>query len=216
MIAYHYSRIDSWVNAGSAEPLVPRTSLDGVFFKGTGWRATFALPEPLPTAWIDNPRFPHAWEELKKHMGKMLVELALTPTDQVMVLDQGLTYEYWPEGKRLPAWSTDAWVELERNAYRNEERYWNERIPLEQYLADPSKISLPEIIILNPIPRERVRISSQQPLIEETIKTAAESGNDFWTRHLLEQLRMGIPELQRWVAPCEATLRSQRPSKEIL
>ena len=192
---------------------MPMSRLDGIFFEGTmGRKATFALPEPLPHSWTNNQDFPTAWDALKKYMGKMLMEITLDPSDSVMVLDQALTYD---DDETIPAPSDrEAWARIDKEHYEKEERYWNARVPLEQYLADPSRFSLPEIIILNPIPRERVRISSQQPLIEDVIRDATESGNKFWARRLLKELKLGIPELHPWIASCEASIRLQRSHRE--
>jgi hypothetical protein len=213
MVVYHYARIDRLSRKKPVEPLMPMSRLDGIFFEGTmGRKATFALPEPLPHSWINNQDFPTAWDALKKYMGKMLMEITLEPSDNVMVLDQALTYD---DDETIPAPSDrEAWARIEKEHYEKEERYWNSRVPFEQYLADPSRFSLPEIIILNPIPRERARISNQQPLIEEVIRGASESGNIHDARKLLGQLKLGIPELQPWIAPCEETVRQGRMLRE--
>jgi len=217
MIVYHYARIDRWTDKSPVTHLMPMSSLDGILFDGTmGRKAIFALPEPTPRSWTDNRDFSsHAWDDLKKYMGKMLVEITLDPSDNVMVLDQAHTYKLYAGGdESIPPPASEEWTRLQAEIYAREERYWNSRVPFEQYLADPSRFSLPEIIILNPIPRERARISNQQPLIEEVIRGASESGNIHDARKLLGQLKLGIPELQPWIAPCEETVRQGRMLRE--
>jgi hypothetical protein len=209
---YHYTHIEHWANNQARGCLMPTHRLgEGGGFPGIkDKKALFALLEPKPNSWLQNPDVSHAWRDLKAHVGKMLVEIKVDPSDEAAVVDQ--IHIFGLGIANLLGMIPEEW------AVEREKDYWDTRVPLSDYSQELHNFSLPEVVILNPIPMERVVISEQQPLIEGIIRDTSSGRKDYLemssAQKLLRQLRMGIPELQRWAPECETALDIQRSRRE--
>lgn len=147
----------------------------------------FALLEPEPKNWIHNRYFKESWECLISKIGEVLLELELNLSkDNAYVVDRGYGDTLWGMYSRIP------------KKYRNKTRqelenaYYGSIIPLTQYLNEEKKLnySLPEVVILENIPFDRIKVSEQQPLIEY-----------FYGRLGIRRdknLLKSIPELEEW------------------
>ena len=175
---YHYTNALAAISilkgkpaeAGSA--LSPRRNIgvNGVWEP----KAIFALTSPTPPEWVNNKTFPQAWTGLVEYFMRyalppILLEINTIPTDTIQVVDYAILH------------AIHASTPLERVPFRyrytkeDEARklYLGEAVSLQRYQDDPEMqvyFSLPEVHILNPIPYERVIVSAQQPLVEETLK----------------------------------------------
>ncbi|MBI2420487.1 MAG: hypothetical protein HYV38_00170 [Candidatus Levybacteria bacterium] len=215
MIVYHYTKLNHWegIQHGSDSSegipgIVPLRRIGRVYHPARETLATYTLPEPIARAWAENSEFPMAWTHLSTSLGKLLLEVELMPSDDVGVVDFAHIYAglIYPNSRHETVWEA-------------EEGYLNSRIALEEFLADPSQVSLPEILIFNRIPVDRIRISDSQPLIEDAID--ADRDGFFTMRdkesarlHILEYAKQ-IPELQGWVGPCQEALFGGRGKEAI-
>ena len=130
-------------------------------------KISYALLSPEPEQWTSNKEFPKAFWALMEYMGDnggkkvSLLEIDLLKTDEVYVVDAKhvvpFIFYHVEKEERL---------ELYKNRF-------NTKISLVDYLNDDNlaqKFSLPEIVIRNPIPEERIRRKWEK------------SGNTVWKR----------------------------------
>lgn len=167
--------------------------------------AIFGLLDPQPSDWIDNQDFPEAWGRLRRHLtplsldifgiqgGDLLLELSLdTDRTSVKVIDWASMERYEITRRRLEGLMTSAEAYgqiIEYNSCRlkltlsrlEAQRIRRESmIPLADYLClkpeqRSTMISLPEVVIPEPVLPAVVRVCSQQPLLLERLKSAGRS-----------------------------------------
>lgn len=200
MKVYHYARTEDWnrIKKGSYKS----DNLPGL---GANKRvgkhddeafdtcAVFALLEPLPREWVSNEHFKLTWETLKSDLyGRVLLEIEVDDTMPVFVIDRGTIEGVLYEDKTgIPG------EYLFENRKDAERAYIGNKVPLQEYVKNPEKykFSLPEVIITAHVPFENIRISEQQPLLEEYLHHYKKSPI------LLEEIHNNIryiPELKAW------------------
>lgn len=172
---YHYARMIDWqfVEDGTShadwKPGLMASRIGQSYEEAFNTMAVFALLEPLPQEWIFNKDFKNLWENFRCHTGELLLEIEIYPeVDKIFVADRGHMQGYFNyERDGIPKrYSYNTLQEAER-------AYMKSKIPLAQYLlkAKRLKYSLPEVIILKElVPLERIKISKQQPRLEERLK----------------------------------------------
>ncbi|MDD5731881.1 MAG: hypothetical protein PHU42_03255 [Patescibacteria group bacterium] len=198
MKVFHYTSLDNWRNIkrGSYKS-DDKPGLGAIHNMGRGYdeawetKAVFALLEPLPDNWIDNEQFKLTWNYLNSSLGRLLLEIDINPKeDKAFVVDRGHLEGFLYENKEdIPE------QYLHHSREEAERAYVESKIPIEEYLkkAEVFKYSLPEVVILDNVPLEKIKISEQQPLLEEELK----SRRGEYLRELLRDME-NIPELSRW------------------
>ncbi len=200
---YHYTNfgkiggiLGKWKD-GSKSGLEPRERIGNRLYPPT--LAIFALLEPTPSDWIENPHFPLTWKALKHNLGvlgysKLLLEIDINPKgDQVYVADrahiEGALYE---DKTGIPK------KYLHESVKAGEETFMTSMVRLEEYLEHQSELaySLPEVLILQHLPLERIRVSTKQPLIEEDLERLTSHEREY----LINLITMGYAqkELAEW------------------
>jgi hypothetical protein len=152
-------------------------------------KATFGLLEPIPKDWTDNKTFPATWEILREGMGYVLLELEIDPEkDPVYIADRAHKEGYFRRTEqKIPD-------EFRHKRRREAERaYMESKIPLKDYMERGLKYSLPEVVIETDLPPERIKISTEQPLVEETLEEFPRLGKI----ELLRDIQL-VPELKDW------------------
>jgi hypothetical protein len=188
MKIYHYTSLLNigailGKNPGGTVGLTPRRTVGIHFSPRDNPRAIFGLLEPMPESWINNPDFPDTWEILKQNLqaqgeGGLLIEINVDPEkDQVFVGERGHLEGFLHKDKQgVP-------VELLRqNQAAAEEAFLGTKLPLAEYLVREQSgkgFSLPEVLIFNAIPPERITVSSQQPLLEESLARRRGEGREY-------------------------------------
>lgn len=199
MKVFHYSHLKNWhgIQTGSWKSLnepglgaSSRMGHEDMEAWNTG--AVFALLEPLPDNWVKNKHFEGIWDYFRHDMGPLLLEIDVDPEkDKVFVVDRGHVEGalYEEDKKGIPE------KYLHRSTIDGERAYMESKIPLREYLEKATELlySMPEVIITEHVPLEKIRISEQQPLIEDELRR--ESGE---FRQMLIRDIQRIPELSRW------------------
>lgn len=170
---------------------------------GEAWDTTavFALLEPKPECWTSNPYFKNIWNYLRKNIGKLLLEIDIDSVkdSNVFVVDRG-----HPEGFLYGDKSGIPAKYLHKSRQDAERQYVLGKIPLHEYLEQRQELdfALPEVIITDDVPLEKISIAADQPLLEESLVIDPEN--------IFELER--IPELKTW---CER-YREQHPELDEL
>lgn len=200
MKVYHYARVDEWENiqrggswAGADEPgLIGLSRIGQVNPDAFDTTAIFCFTEPLPKEWMNNPHFQEIWAQLKKHAGKLLLEIEIDESTEAFVIDRGhmegffyVSKEGLPEKYLFPTRE-----EAERE-------YIKSKISLKEYMErkDELNFSLPEVIITKHVPLPQIKISDRQPLLEEELLFLKKDGRI--RNRLIEKIN-SIPELAEW------------------
>ena len=189
---YHYSRLEDWFgieNGSYVSRHKPglgankRVCLDYM----DGWEvgAIFALESPAPSEWMDNKDFPRVWRDLKAHVGTLLLEVDVDSNDpSVFVPDWGHQEGYaWTRTlEQNPNAIFDVQVKVpQRYTHKDnlsaERAYWDGRVQIGEYLRrkDELNFSLPEVVITQNVPLERVRVSKNQPSLLEYLRRMPKS-----------------------------------------
>ncbi len=193
MKVFHYAKLDSWngIVEGSYKS-DHRPGLGAVqnLTKNLPTRAVFGLLEPLPPEWVNNQDFQNIWRALRLKMGTMLLEIDVdSKTDPVYVIDNAHISGFLLRNEeRIPS------RYLHTTLHEAETEYVDSMLPIEEFLERKAELcySLPEVIITDNIPFEKISVSEQQPLLEDSLKTRGRLGE------LLREQVMHIPELQPW------------------
>lgn len=210
MILYHYTRPNLWkhISQGTGSEgyrgLVPRSS----YLNTVGAPlSVFALTEPTPASWRLNSDYPDAWSDLVSldiGIGQMLLEITVDSSDNISVHDYGHRLFGF-----MYACSDEARA-------KGDLEYLNTGLALPDYLQklrDGEDFSLPEVLIHNPIPLERLRVSAAQPLIDQVIDGNApfryRIGEQQEDRKVLLEEIQGVAELALWAQRCQEAM--QRP-----
>ena len=198
MKLYHYSKIESWegIKKGSWKSddipgLGASQRLCLYDQEGRDVVAVFAHLEPLPPRWTQNKNFEGIWEHFKTVIGHLLLEIEVDlEVDKIYVVDGGhIASDLVNTIEGVPK------KYLHKNRLEAEQYYMQTKISLEDYLdkKDELNYSLPEVIIANSIPFERIKVSELQPLLKEDL----ENYQGEFREELIKQIK-GIPGLANW------------------
>ncbi len=199
MKVFHYSDIEKWpkIKRGSWESdgmpgLAPVLRVGAMHHGARATGGVFAFTTPDPEEWIDNKDFSNAWKRLCDNVGVLLVEIEVDSKDPgAFVFDWGHI-----EGFLNP---TETTPEKYRHDTRLEAEtaYFETRVPLGVYLEkqDDFDFALPEVVLTEHIPLERVGISPRQPFIEEMLET---NKGRYSREEITHKLEMA-PELKKWL-----------------
>lgn len=204
MILYHYTSPALWkqISEGTSgcayKGLIPQSS---PAFHIDPQKGIFALTSPMPESWMLNKDYPDAWDDLislEMGIGRMLLEVETISSDEIKVYDYGFKLF----AQMYSTYDAKAIEEAEG-------RYLANGLPVRAYLdkvAGGEDFSLPEVVILNPIPLERLSISKTQPLLDEVIEGRVRYRNPVHQladdREILLWQIQNIPELSRWTNRC--------------
>lgn len=200
MKIYHYARIEDWEgikNGSHKSGRIPglaanrRVGRENKEAWSTG--AVFGLLDPLPKEWSENKDFHLTWDTLRHDIGgRVLLEIQVDDDSNVFVIDRALLEGYlYADKTNIPA----KYLFSDRN--EAEGAYIKSKIPLHEYLQnkDAYNYSLPEVILTENVPFEKIKISEQQPLIEHDLR---EYKNAPAIMHSLMRDINSIPELTEW------------------
>ncbi len=171
-----------------------------------------ALLEPLPRSWIDNPLFPFAWEDIKGHIGKILLEVDVAAEDEsIFVADRG-HFNLPADQEKI----SQKYLHLTRR--EADEAFYAGRVSLTKYLQEIQEnkdfFLLPEVNITQRVLRDRLSICTQQPLLMEDL-----SGKDEASRTKEVKKLISTPELCVWLEnhmPQNNSVESSTRKKETL
>lgn len=198
MKIYHYTSLSDWeeIKQGSyvsnhKPGLGANRRVGRVNNEAWNTTAVFALLEAIPKNWTHNKEFPDIWARLKRDIGKVLLEINIDEKDQsVFVIDRSELQKYLDIDN-----TNQSEEEKKMNRDTAEGKYIGSRISLFDYLKKENNHSytLPEVIITEDIPIEKVSISKEQPLLEELL---SEIKGEYRNR-IVKQIK-DIPELKDW------------------
>jgi len=164
----------------------------------------FALLDPAPKEWVQNPHFSDIWQWLTADIGDLLLEIETDPKkDNVFVVDRAHIEGFLYDDKTgIPG----KFLHISRKTA--ERALMQSKIPLSDFLAREQELqySLPEVIFTGDVPFNRLSISSRQPLIEAK---RAKYGEE-WGLEMRGQLRR-ILEAGLWSLSAEAMRGLQIP-----
>lgn len=180
MKVYHYSRLDKWedIENGSWESknkpgLATNNRMGHADNEAYNCRAVFALLDPLPSTWVYNPHFIQIWSHLKRHVGRLLLEIDIDPKkDPVFVIDRAhVEGHLYKEKEGIPE------KYLHGSLAEAEGAYMKSKIALGDYLnnTEGQAYSLPEVIITKQVPLKKIKISEEQPFIDEDLEIYTEA-----------------------------------------
>lgn len=154
--------------------------------------AIYGLFEPKPDSWVNNPYFPDTWGKLADdfrvtsytHYGTLLLELAVdSPKDRAFVAERGHLEGFLYRDKQgIPK------EFLHESPAEAESAIMQSLVPLDEYVGRQQAFSLPEVVLLNPFPAERITVSSQQPFIEEKLADKGDPERDMFLHILTHPL----------------------------
>lgn len=204
MKIYHYTHLKDWrgITKGSwksaDKPGLGASrrvgKLEEESFKTT---AVFGLLKPEPENWTANPHFKVTWDYLKIDMGKILLEIEVNPKeDPAFVIDRGHVEGFLYkdiDGIVIPK-------EYQHKTQKEAEgSYIKSKIKLDNYLKQEQSLgySLPEVILTADVSLEKIKISEQQPLLEEYLAHFKEGKRESLAWYMKEQFGE-ISELKKW------------------
>ncbi len=213
MILYHYTRPNLWkhISQGTGEQgfkgLVPKSMPTE---SGNSPYSVFTLTDPLPASWRLNKDYPDAWSDLislDSGIGQMLLEVEVAPTDRIRVYD----YAY--------ILFTNTYCAYDSKAREDGDfAYLSHGLSLDSYLErlrGGQDFSLPEVLIQNPVPLERLRVSATQPLIDQVIDGNApfryRTSEQQEDRRVLLQEIQAVSELAPWAQRCKEAMITSCP-----
>lgn len=198
MKVYHYARLGDWkeIKRGSYRSedkpgLAARHRMGQAHMPAWELGAAFALLEPTPKDWVNNPNFKQTWDYLKRDVGELLLEIEIDPNlDEAYVVDRGYVEGrlYGDEVEIPNKYKIDQKKEAEQ-------AYVESKVTMKEYLErkDELNFSLPEVVFHKVVPIEKISISHYQPVLEESLNKYTGVFRD----ELIDQIR-GIPELAEW------------------
>jgi hypothetical protein len=198
MKVYHYAKLDDWFDIKNGSytndhelGLSAKRRIGSQDLEAWKTGAVFALLEPLPDNWVKNKDFKGIWKYFLHDMGRLLLEIEVDPEkDEVFVVDRGhVEGALYKDKKNIPE------QYLHASRQDGEHAYMESKISLQEYLKKANELnwSMPEVIFLKDVPLEKIRISEQQPLLEEELK----KGSSPWEERMIRQIE-NIPELSPW------------------
>ena len=184
MKLYHYQSLDKYDEVKhSGLKTVPI----GMRYKpATEQYGVFCLDAPEPEAWTRTAESRDLFQKLLNRTGELLLEIEVDDLDSVYVLD-------WMKVQRqaIEALLSDnpenAWLKLRS---KGEKEYLDSKLPMADFITDRSSAELPEFVIFNNVPAEKISVSSEQPAIRAKLMSVSGEERDV----ILNKLRK-IPEL---------------------
>ncbi|MBI2315353.1 hypothetical protein HYU93_04860 [Candidatus Daviesbacteria bacterium] len=161
----------------------------------------FGLLDPQPAEWVNNPEYPQVWGRLVFHLtplswdpykvqgGDFLLELSVDPQKlAAYIIDWAPMERYEITRGKLERQLVHAeaygrmveynqcWQERARLRLRAQQLRRESMMPLTSYLelrpdGRLERVSLPEVVILKPVPTVLIGICSQQPLLLRRLKS---------------------------------------------
>jgi len=218
MKVYHYSRLENWRDIaceqdGKKTGLIPGIRL-GEQYKGASERsAIFALLQPKPNGWTHCPDFPEGsspWESLMRNVGKLLLEIDVDPA-QTSVVEWGHREGYLRGAGHNPDFTVPSRF-AHQTRLEAETAYVKSIVPLQQYVNEEMQYVIPEVLIEEHVPMERVHVSADQSVLRENIQ----SWPPEWCHDKLLYLQY-VPglediraELQAAIDACTKTQKTKR------
>jgi len=180
MDIYHYSYAYRWGDIqnvldgrGAVPGLRNRRRVCKINFidEGATDGAVFGLLDSEPAEWVDNTEFPVAWKYLMHDVGRLL--LSYEPTEEIVeksfVIDWAHMERSLGGHKNDIGSSAGSEDSLREERQAAERAYWASRVPLSDYIDNPSiidKTVLPEVITMCVVPASLVRIADTQPRLQ--------------------------------------------------
>lgn len=153
-----------------------------------------ALLEPLPDSYVNNPHFLYEWIDLKKHVGKILIEVDVDEGDEsIFVADRAhiIGHSAVDQGKIPPKY-------IHQTRWEADEAFYQNRVSLREYLqeiqATKDFFLLPEVNLTTRVPKERLGIPHYQPLLQEELEGM---DNDQRSKEITQLLK--IPQMRPWI-----------------
>lgn len=200
MKIYHYSsfsKIGAILGKNRTETpgLVGKKGVDLLFPQLENPKASFGLLEPTPSNWVQNKDHPNTWNILTDQLkargdGSPLVEIDVKPEDEVYVGDRAILE------RLLETFEGDLGSLFNGELSEEVKKFKDSLVPLGEYIREDREYSLPEVLILNTIPPERIRVSDHQPLLEEELRALRGEGRDYLV-HLISH-GFAHKELMPW------------------
>lgn len=179
-------------------------------------RAVFALLEPTPNNWVENKDFPDTWNVLVHDLqlmneGAVLLEIDIDEKDQAFVGERAHLEGFLTEDKTS---ISDKFAHQDSRVAEGE--FIKSQIPLRDYVekvrAGKLQYSLPEVVIFNTVPPERISVSSQQPLLEQELRSLRDDDRENLARLITKGYAQ--KELKPWRDAYEAKNGLFEPSSE--
>ncbi len=209
MKVFHYSKVDHWrdiawtTETKTETGLRPGCRLGIEYVPAQKRSAIFALLNRRPKEWTENADFCGGpWEVLRQSIGKLLLEIEVDPS-RVSVVDWAHR-EGFLRGANAHAHFCVPKQFSHRTRMDAEKAYVESALPLEQYLRENRAYSLPEVIIEHPVPLDQLRVSEDQSLLEEHLRTMPPD----WTNGELWKMEF-IPGLESLIAKIRRGLRKK-------
>jgi hypothetical protein len=201
MKVYHYARARDWkdIKNGSyksrglpglgASHRVGKEDMDAW---NTG--AVFCFLDPVPQEWVHNEHFKLTWDAIKHDIGgRILLEINVPDEDaNVFVIDRGLAEGVlYKDVRGIPE------KYLFPTRKEAESAYLKSKIPLKEYLEKRNEFNftLPEVIITEHVPFDKIKISEQQPFIESDLEKY--KNTPVFMEDIMRDIN-SIPELAEW------------------
>ncbi|MBT4135638.1 hypothetical protein HOD75_02830 [archaeon] len=150
---YHYTNDVAYGEMKKISYLTPVSN-----YPGRKENVTFGFLEKEPNSWIQSKEFPNIWNELLEHLcynaitsgadNLIVLGFDIIQGDEAYVIDRGI-YERGTNNARNP-WDIES--------FRASRDYRISRILVDEYNGEHE---LPELVIHNCIPLERLRIESK-------------------------------------------------------
>ena len=202
MKVFHYAQPEDLLTimgkpglTGAESGLVPNRCLARFPEEAFNLRVIFAFLEPLPRSWTHNSCFPDAWEIfLRDKADRALLEIEVERKNpNIFVVDWAHRESYWQDRRRRL--DPQRFQCISETASRK--AYFESKILLDIYLKREAELSysLPEVIIAERVPPERLELSREQPLLEKIFDIHKEE-----TREELLRELSGFSLLRGWVS----------------
>jgi len=186
-VMYHFTNPEGWKGVNEGDDgftcLDPRTGkyVDGETIRGL-WPSRRLIPQGVesslvpfeatkPVIWGLPKERPKSWLNYKdgrrdifeqlmsccaRRSNLVLLKVNLKPEDEACVVDYASIRQYSKEYNSENDWQKKAKIEAEAH-----KRYWESRVPIVDYQGD---YILPEIVVANPIPQDRVNFLWERDL----------------------------------------------------
>lgn len=204
MKLYHYSKIDNWdeIKEGSwvseDRPGLGANLRMGIEDEGAKETlGLWAFLSPVPEEWKTNEKFPNVWDNLKANMGKMLLEIDIDENDTTAFVADWAHMEGYVRPVKENEESSNQYTHKTR--LDAEGAYYKTKISLKDFLDnhDALHYTLPEVILTDHVPLEKIKISETQPLLQEYMDLRPLSMLKEWKSGMAKKINE-IPELKKW------------------
>jgi hypothetical protein len=187
---FHYTKLNRWESIKSRAGLRYRKRLGQDYFPAWEMGGIFCFLDPTPLNWVDNLHFPEIWNIFLDGGAELLLEVDLDlESNHTFVIDrahiEGFLYE---EKENIPK----KYLHCARE--EAEKHYLESGVCIKNYLENEIKLDfcLPEVIITEHVPIEKIRLSSYQPVLEKKLKAGK---NSDLSNYDYRKIEMYVPEL---------------------